>query len=74
MLFKLVRTSVEEGEGHGPRRELFALASSQFAGTHSSPHEGKCLLNGKRLQSTLTGSGFQTDLKTGAKLTIRPNK
>lgn len=56
---------VEEGEGHGPRKEFFSLVSMQFGAQFGSETVGLGLLSGSEGQDILVGKDLHKYLRPG---------
>ena len=64
-------SSVEEGEGHGPRKEFFSMIASQLASTWLPEWMGTGPVSGSEASTQLTGPGV-TALRHGYRVTIPP--
>jgi hypothetical protein len=62
---------VEEGEGHGPRKELFALVARQFCDVWAMEEDGPCLLSGEVGQRVLHGANLDSCVREGYRIRLR---
>lgn len=61
---------VEEGEGHGPRKELFALASQQMQRKWAPAISSDSVVRGAAGSASLHGTGFATPLRPGFRIIL----
>ena len=65
---------VEEGEGHGPRKELFAALAEAVTKPYGSIRPCPCLLSGKEGQSRLFGSKVASWATPGSRVWLPSGK